>query len=372
MKRQMLKFSEFSKWLNENMVTVQIDNHVVGHIHSEDEETKSKITKLASSSTSRIAIIDSLEGMGFPTMQAQLLFDIVTKGANPEKFRDYLIDRTITVDSLIGKKMNAHSINSQFEMDHKHSLEFFNFSWRTSPPMGPGEVYLSTILRMGKRPSGKDKGDVMIGNQEMEVKGPGARLIGQKGYGDAKSMRTSFYRAIVDIAKHFKLSATSYAEGGEEYDYYNVIEGKDTGWNITKGRGGYLEENLKSIAKKVKKFSSSDLKFITETIGLCYKTYLIGADDATLKSMLVNSIKPDGSIDIENYNRSLLQTYFNYYYSIENFHYFAMTNKLGEFFIMHPSDFMSNYDKGIIKIETPPSFSNAAGSQGGTFSISLK
>jgi hypothetical protein len=48
-----------------------------------------------------------------------------------------------------------------------------------------------------------------------------------------------------------------------------------------------------------------------------------------------------------------------------------MTSSSGIFLIINPNDFMSYYDKNVIKITAPPSFSNAAGTQGGAFAISL-
>jgi hypothetical protein len=358
---KMLKFKEFQNWLNEAGATVpvEIGKEIVGHIKMDDSEAKDKITKIAGSSASKSSVIAFLTDIGYPLQQANFLFDTLMHGSDMNILANYFANRTNKLDSFLGKVTDSYVINSTLGIDKKTSLEFFNFSWRTSPPMGPGEVYLSTILDGGKRPGTKDKGDVVVSGSELEVKGSGARLVGQHGYGDAKSMRKSFESTMERIAKSFKLKN------------FTVTSGDDKYWNITKKDARGLEENLKAIASQTGGFKPRDIVYVSSELVNAWSTYLINLDVATNSGAFVKCINKDGSIDVKGYNRALLQIFFDYYYAIEKFDYFSMTSSSGIFLIINPNDFMSYYDKNVIKITAPPSFSNAAGTQGGAFAISL-
>lgn len=358
----MLKFKEFAKWLSEaSTVPVSIDKETVGHIDANDIEAKTKITKIAGSASSKEAVIKFLLEIGYPAQQANFLFEILIHGSDMQKVANYFANRTNKLENFIGTVTDSYAINSTLGMDKKTSLEFFNFSWRTSPPMGPGEVYLSTIFESGRRPSGKDKGDVIVGSSEVEVKGPGARLVGQHGYGDAKQMRNSFNQAMASLASSLKIK-----------NYTVEDSGKDDYWNITKKDARGLEVNLMKIASEVGGFKPKDILLASSVIVKAYKTYLNNLDENKYAGVFANCIGKDGKINVPAYNRALLDVYFNYYYENEKFSYFCMTDSRGLFLIINPADFIAYYDKGIIKAEAPPSFTDRAGSQGGSFAIGLK
>jgi hypothetical protein len=356
-----LKFKQFVNWLSENAVPVEIDSTVVGHIDGNDQEAKTKITKIASSASSKGSILEFLLGIGYPAQQANFLFDVLMHGSDMQKLSTYFSNRTNKIENFIGSVVDSYTINSTLGIDKKTSLEFFNFSWRTSPPMGPGEVYLSTIFDGGKRPGTKDKGDVIINGSELEVKGSGARLVGQHGYGDAKLMRKSFNSAMANLAKDLKIKNFSVED-----------DGKDSFWNITKRDARGLDINLKKIASEVGGFKPREILVASSEIVKAYNTYLLNLDTSKHAGAFQNSINKDGSINVREFNRSLLDLYFNYYYENEKFTYFCMTDPRGLFLIINPADFMSYFDKGIINIGAPPSFTDKAGSQGGSFSIELK
>ena len=357
----MLKFKEFSSWLNEQTVPVEIGKEVVGHISKSDQDAISKITKIAGSASSKSSVIDFLIGIGYPAQQANFMFDVLMHGSDMQKLATYFANRTNKVEDFLGTVVDSYTINSTLGIDKKTSLEFFNFSWRTSPPMGPGEVYLSTIFDGGRRPGSKDKGDVIVNGAELEVKGSGARLVGQHGYGDAKLMRKSFNHAMAEMAKSLKLK-----------NYQVEDDGKDNFWNITTKDARGLEINLKKMASEVGGFKPKDILMASSLIVMAYTTYLNKLDYSSNSGAFVKSINRDGSIDVKQFNRSLLELYFNYYYENEKFTYFCMTDSRGLFLIIKPTDFMSYYDKGIIKASAPPSFTDRAGSQGGSFAIALK
>ena len=356
---KMLKFKDFVDFINEKMLPVSVGSDTIGHIEDTDKETIDRISRIAGSSSSKSDIVNFLLGINFPKPQAEILFDILSHSNDISKVSSYLNNRTIDITSLVGKISEANKINNDLGISGSTSSEFFNFSWRTSPPMGPGEVYLSTIIKDGRRPSGKDKGDVVVGNLELEVKGPGARLVGQHGYGDAKKMRESLSNCIKNIATQLKVNHTLIDNGNDGY------------WNITKKEGRGLEENLMAISLLCKGFGRKELMIISNEIAIAWSTYLINLDVKHAGSLFIDCIGKDGKINLTNYNRQTLIMFFEYYYSLEKFHYFCMTDPTGKFLIIDPKDFSKFYDNGTIKIKANPSFTNGAGTQGGCFAIGL-
>lgn len=355
-------FESLQQKLNEAVteVPVIIGKDVVGTIDSRDASTIDHIKSLVSSASSKEAVITFLISLGYPADQAEILFSAISRGSDIKVVSEYLLNRTISMSSLLNNVSDANSINSSIGVT-KASAQFYAFSWRTSPPMGPGEVWLSTILKDGRRPSGGEKGDVIVDDLELEVKGPNGRLIGQSGYGDAKQMRNKLATAVSNISKNLKVN-------------HEVIDsGKDNFWNIGKSAGSGLEENLKAIAKQLKGgFSKSDLSMISMEIISAYSNYLLNLDVKKYGSILVDVISKDGHINPTKWHVEMLTMYFEYYHSQEHFDYIAFTTSNGKFLIMDVSSFKSFYSNGSIVATSVPSFTNAAGSQGGTYGISLK
>ena len=354
--------TRFEMAMNEKMVPVNIDKKLIGTVDDNDEETKKEITNIVSSTGSKSAILDFLKDINFPEDQANNLFNILIKSDDIQKTADYLLARNIDISSILNKQMDANVVNNTLGLSGEASQLFYSFTWRTSPSMGPGEPWLSTILKDGRRPTGGEKGDVFVGDFELEVKGTGGRLKGTSGYGDAKGMRISLSKAVQNIAQEIGLNN------------YNVIDnGRDNFWNITKNQGRGLEANLKEISKQLgRKFLKSDLIIISNQIIEAFKSYLIKLDTKRYGSILIQAIKPDGSIDFKKWHTEMIGMYFEYYYELEDFDYLALTTKIGKFLITEPKEFKNLFERGIIIANGLPSFTDGAGPWAGSYGIELK
>lgn len=348
--------------MNEREVPVKIDNDAVGTVDLNDTETIDAIKTTVNSAGSRDSVIDFLKGIGFPENEANNLFLILSKSSDLNKTSEYLLSRNITIGSLLNKVSDAKSINTNIGMTGKPGDMFYGFTWRTSPPMGPGEPWLSTILSGGRRPNGSEKGDVIVEDLELEVKGPNGRLIGQSGYGDAKQVRAAFARAIENIANGLKLGN------------FRLIDdpSNDGFWNVTKKEGRGLEINLQSIVEQYGLLDKKAIQLASSEIINAFKTYLNNLDTNKYASALVDCISKDGRINTTKWHSAILTMYFEYYHSIEGFDYIALTTSTGKFAIIEVSKFKEFYDKGLINATSVPSFTNGAGSQGGTYGITLK
>ena len=103
-----------------------------------------------------------------------------------------------------------------------------------------------------------------------------------------------------------------------------------------------------------------------------YKFYLLNLDVNSNSAKLVPAINSDGSLNLDIWHSIMVNIYFDYYLSLENFGYIAFNNDGGDFLIVEPSKFGKLLKSGTIWIKTPPSFSSGAGNQGGTYGIDLK
>ena len=221
--------------------------------------------------------------------------------------------------------------------------------------MGKGEAWLAMVMMQGSKAG---VGDVEINGNECEVKGAGARLVGQKGYGNAKKMGDQFKKALEDICSDLGIT-------------YTVKDGNGLAWSVTKKEQRLLGENLMEMAKIKGGFSKSDIAVISKHIITSYKYLYEGLNATQYQKLLIPIISKDGVIDTRKYCIALLKLSYDYYYQVEQFVYFAMTNpNTGNFIIIKPDGFSKLVDLDIVKY-SPQSWGSGAGTQGGYFAIAL-
>lgn len=354
------KFENAIKEATGTDLVVSLGSQQIGSLDKNDQNTIDHLISLVNSAGSKESIISFLLSIGYPSNEAETLFSQLSRKNSVELISTYFNNRTITIGNLLGKISKASEINKSLGLDTKASSDFYSFSWRTSPPMGPGEVWLSTILKDGRRPNGAEKGDVIVNGTELEVKGPNGRLVGQSGYGDAKQMRPKLAEAIKNIANNLG------------HPNYTVIDGADNFWNVGKKTAGGIEINLKEISKLNRGFSSRDISMISTEIIMAFRTYLINLDTKKYSGILSNSIGKDGAVDTKKWHMEILPMFFEYYHGLESFEYIAFTSGKGNFLLITPDEFKASFSKGLIDFSAAPSFTNAAGSQGGTYGITVK
>jgi hypothetical protein len=270
----------------------------------------------------------------------------------------YLLNRTLDVSKLLGKKLPASAVNKKYLglTDSKLSNKLFKFQWPSQPPMGKGEAWLAMILAQGSKAG---VGDVEINGNNTEVKGVGARLVGQKGYGDAKKMPLQFKKALENISGDLGIT-------------YSIKDGNGLAWSVTKREARLLGENLVEMARLKKGgFSKNDLLVISKHIISSYQELYTGLNASKYQKILTPVISKDGTIDTGMYCKAMLKLSYEYYLQVEQFVYFAMTNSnTGNFLIIKPGDFNKLVDDGTVKY-SPQSWGSNSGTQGGYFAIAL-
>lgn len=355
----------FEAALNEanNSAPVIIGKEIAGYINPKDQDTIDDIKRLAGSSNYRMAIIAQFESLGLSNADATAVFNILTKGSDMQQVSSYLMSGKRDIQQFLGKKVNVYDWLTSIGINDKNvAARLYDYATNTKPITGPAEVFLSLFIAGGARPSSTEKGDVRINGMEVEVKANGGRLIGQKGYGDAKSMRQAVKTSLETLVAQF----------GAQVEVESIEN--DAAFHITKRDPREVGRVLQEIAKQQGKFRRKDLLVIAEQLLQAYNTYLKNSAPLLKKYVgpVAATISPTGQLDTRAFHAQLLNLYFEYYHSLEQFELLALANKkTGNLLIIPPSEFSTYVQQGIIDY-TNPSFTDAAGMQGGTYSITLK
>ena len=348
------KFVEDS--INEKQLSVSIDGSRIGSINDNDIDAINTIKRIAGSSVGKEEVLATLTNIGIPEDYQNDIINILA-GGDWAKASAYLLNRTLDVNKLLGKKLPSAAINKKYFglADIKLSDKLFKFQWPTQPPMGKGEAWLAMIIDKGSKAG---VGDVEINGNNTEVKGVGARLVGQKGYGDAKKMPIRFKDALISICNDLGID-------------YEIKDGNGLAWSVTKKEPRLLGENLKAMSEIKGGFSSKDLALISKSIIESYQELYTGLNASKYQKILIPVISKDGTIDSGKYCKALLKLSYEYYLQVEQFVYFAMTNSnTGNFLIIKPDGFNKLVDDGTVKY-SPQSWGSSSGTQGGYFAIAL-
>tara|TARA_R110001599_G_scaffold236609_3_gene435946 strand:+ start:13124 stop:16030 length:2907 start_codon:yes stop_codon:yes gene_type:complete len=343
--------------LTEDLVKVQVGTKNVGTLDTNDSEAISDIKKITTSASITLKLNEFLSNIGVPVKYHKQI-GLILGGGDVSKIAKYIENRTLMISDILNKNANAISITEKLlGMDTKSSVDLFSFQWPTAG-MGKGEFWLAMMLNGG---SLRGVGDVNVNDNAMEVKGIGARLVGQHGYGSGQSIPKAYINALQEIAE--ELGAT---------DYEVIIPKNEIEWNVTKKEGRMLSSNLEAIAKSIGGFDKKSISLISRKIVEAYKALYINLNPAQYSNILESSIDKNGKINANEFNIQLLIMSFDYYYQIESFKYFAITNhKSGTTLVIEPTEFKRLVLNKTIAY-TPPTWSRSGGTQGPFFGITIK
>jgi hypothetical protein len=342
--------------VNEKKIIVSLDKEAVGMIDQNDTSAIDTIRRIAGSSEGKEDVKAFLSTIGIPSDRHDEIITLLG-GGDWAKGSSYLLNRTLSVSRILGKKMSSFDVNKTLLgiTDKKLSDKLFSFQWPTQPPMGKGEAWLALMIDGGSKAG---VGDVEINGMNTEVKGVGARLVGQHGYGDAKRMGDHLRSALLDVCANLGIDYTPPTGGGLD-------------WSITKKEGRLLGSSLKEMAKIKGGFSNKDIQLISSSIINAYKNLYTALQTTKYSNVLTGAIKKDGSLDTNRYNIEMIKMSFDYYHQVEQFTYFAMTNNnTGNFLIITPNEFSSLIENDTIKY-SPQSWGERSGAQGGYFAIAI-
>lgn len=293
--------------------------------------------------------LNTLISFGIPNDPAHYILDYSIKTGNFECFTNYIQNRTLTLEQL-SKSNNIISVVKTIipGITDEFILWLINYSWPSTPSTGAGEAALIIFLKDGKKP---EKGDVGIGLLELEVKAGNGRLKGQHGYAAGfaagKVFSESFNKYMKLLPEDNRITIPD--AGGVDYQITKTVARPNILFKHLFDHNVLTRQEAINIWKNAIKavFLNMDINWIDKHI----------AENCTIT-------------DITAFNKDWLTAATKYYQQQEGFELIFLFNKIGKFILIKQEDFSELWD--IIKIESLPSFTSKAGSQGSAFGISIK
>jgi len=187
------------------------------------DEKLQKVKNILSKSEEKEAnITDVLTKLNIPPAHAKLISEKIFESPNSEQIVAYINNRDITIEQVDGK--NILDVFAQKISDKKFLEWLLAYEYTANPSVGAGEVFVSIMIANARKTSTKEKGDVKIGEQELEIKGDGARLRGQRGMGTGVEVSNYWSNFLNEKAKIYNLDI-QIPEGGT--NFYNFVK---NGW----------------------------------------------------------------------------------------------------------------------------------------------
>jgi hypothetical protein len=158
-----------------------------------DSETYRKILSILNRNHIQdLNIIRSLTAVNIPVVYAWEICDQANHFETADTFVKYLTARNIELSSILNTNIFSVLSTTSINLDFIKWLS--EFTWDAT---GKGELLLATFLKNTRRTSRKlnEKGDIIVENRELEIKGEGSRLRGYKGYGIGSAV-AEYWRSI--------------------------------------------------------------------------------------------------------------------------------------------------------------------------------
>jgi hypothetical protein len=333
-----------------------------------DDKLKKVKTILSKSEEKETSIVSLLNGLNIPPAHSKIIAEKVFESEANEKIVAYLNNRDVRIEDLDGK--NIIDVFTSKVSDRTFVEWLLSYEWAATPNVGAGEAFISIMVAGARKTSTKEKGDVKIGEQELEIKGDGARLRGQKGFGSAIEAGNQWSRFLKENVNKYNLGIDVPAGGNNVYNFVKNGYAFDTiGQQIIANSGG--------------KFTLNDLLKGWKD-GLL-KLYLNANED---NFNFIDASYENGVLNKEKFNNGLALFSLNYYYTVEGIEQIL----LGKFKISQEArqktatlEYKRYGTAILIKKEdisngtvlnkaryTLPSFGATAGVQGGSTALSIK
>lgn len=291
----------------------------------------------------------SLKKSGFSEIAVKQIIEIVYRYNNPTCFFN-AIKNKLTVEEFLSTKDILQLIVSKYNLQYDLVVDLLRYAPQTQPTTGRGEAFIILFVEGAKK--GK-VGDIEINNEDFEIKGSDARIVGQRGFGDIHSAVKSFIKDIRDID-------------------YN-IDFNNANFSISVKKNGFID----SVAKKLTKLENISKNNIANIyVNGLSKIYINASDDDFLQWILP-CLDNNGNI-LPNFKKQYFLFALKYYAQQENFSYLVSIGtslnpkkRFGKMSVISANEIMNKslsiFDK--LSPDSYPSFLKSAGSQGPFFSI---
>jgi hypothetical protein len=143
-------------------------------------------------------VIESLQLSGLTAIQVKEVIEVVYRYDEPDKFFAALENKMPMKEFLSAPGNNiVDLVSSKYDLDKDLVGDLLMFAPTTQPVTGRCETFI--ILFVEGASKGTAGGDIEIGKTQYEIKGSGARLKGQKGFGSQPAALRAFTNGLQQL-----------------------------------------------------------------------------------------------------------------------------------------------------------------------------
>lgn len=243
--------------------------------------------------------LKKINSTGMDARAGQQILSIVMKYDNPIHFFEALKD-PVNVKEFLGCGDVVTHIVNKYHLDPRLVIDLLQYQPATQPVTGKVEAFMCLFVEGARKGT---KGDIFVDGKQFEVKGSGARIRGQAGFGSGAAAVRTFDMELQKLCKKARLQFPF-----EHSDY-----------TISPTLPGFIDE----IAPGLVSTGKVNKEDIVNVYAKGFLEVYERADVSELKSWLRRCIDPSGVMNTDFYSE-----YFHfaikYYIDREDFDFLVL------------------------------------------------
>ncbi|NDB81862.1 MAG: hypothetical protein EB127_03815 [Alphaproteobacteria bacterium] len=294
---------------------------------------------------------EKIKASGLTEAQAKEVINIVLRYRDPNLFVNALNNK-MSVDEFLKLTNIVEGVATRFKLDPSLVQNLLMFEPATKPSTGKGEVFMFLFVEGAKKGA---TGDVDVNGSLYEIKGSGARIKGQKGFGSFTAVARSFTNSLQSLISKSGIQITI----------------TNPNYNISANSNGFIDEVADDLIK-TGKVTRTD---ILNTYVNGFKELYENANINDLIKWVGEGLDPNGRMN-QKFKENYFKFALKYYADQEDFEYVLCIGTspnpkylFGKMSVLSKSDIISGTITGKVAIDSWPSFLPSAGQSGGVFAI---
>lgn len=307
-----------------------------------------------------ISTIDKIKASGLTEAQAKQILSVVLRYRDPNLFVAALNNK-VPINEFLAMENVISGISEKYNLDTGLVQELLLFKPATTPSTGPGEAFILLFVEEATKGAAKEDtkareaGDIKIGSTFYEIKGAGARIKGQKGFGSFTAVARSFTNSLQALIVKSGIPVTI----------------SNPNYNIQVNYNGFTDEIADDLIKTGKITKADIVNVYVNGFNEIYEN----AAPEVLRKWVDESLDQNGRMN-QNFKENYFKFALKYYAEQEDFGYMICIGtdpktkySLGGLTYLSKADILSGNINGKIAIGDFPSFATTAGQGGGVFAI---
>ena len=302
-------------------------------------------------------VIESLQLSGLTAIQVKEVVEVVYRYDEPDKFFAAL-ENKMPMEKFLSAPSNniIDLVSSKYDLDKDLVGDLLMFAPTTQPVTGRCETFIILFVEGARK--GRGGGDIEIGKTQYEIKGSGARLKGQKGFGSQPAALRTFTNGVQQLI----------TKSGLQLDFNNPD------FDVLVKTNGFIDQ----IANELVATGNVTKQDIAQLYANGYAELYTNADNqADLLSWIEPNLDENGNIG-DKFRDAYFLFAAKYYADQEDFNYILF---IGTERIQKPRDFGKLQYISVADVKSKstsifnkitvgyPSIKPKAGPQGSFFSV---